>query len=98
MLSAKIGDIYVGKPCETGEDEEITYEFQTGNLYFFIGNAKYFFVCQETSVHRIEVKMMIKEWVLKKITTLEGINRNCFQGLHLFHSSIVRTSGNGGEV
>lgn len=42
--------------------------------------------------------MMVKEWGLEKIPMLEGINRNCFQGLHLFHSSIVGTSSNGGEV
>ena len=91
MLSPKIGHIDVGKSSEAGEEEEVTDELKARDGQLLVGYPQDLLVGKESSVHGGEVEVVITKGILQEIASLEGIDGDGLQGLHLLDSGVVGT-------
>ena len=98
MLSPQVGHINVGKSCEAGEEEEVTDELKTRDRQLLVGYPQDLLVGKEASIHWDEVEVEITKGILEEIASLEGIDGDSPQGLHLLDDGVVGTQSHRREV
>lgn len=98
MLPPQVGHIDVGKSCEAGEKEEVTDELKTRDGQLLVGYPQDLLVGKEASIYWSEVEVVISKGILEEIASLEGIDGDGLQGLHLLDRGVVGTQSHCREV
>lgn len=98
MLPSQVGHINIGKSSEAREEEEVTDELKTRDRQLLVGYPQDLLVGKEASIHWDEVEVEITKGILEEIASLEGIDGDSPQGLHLLDDGVVGTQSHRREV
>jgi len=94
----EVGHVDVSQSGEAGEEKEITDELKARNRQLLVGYPQDLLVGKEASIHWDEVEVEITKGILEEIASLEGIDGDSPQGLHLLDDGVVGTQSHCREV
>ena len=88
VVRRKVGHVYICQTCKAREDENVPYQFQAMDTEILVGNLHDFLVREETTVYRLQVKMMIYERVVVQHAHLPPQYGDGLENLHRFRGCI----------